>query len=562
MYQFFPYIIFSSISFVMLVFLAAYGLQYWNNEGVKEFTLTMLSSAMWVFFQAFELMAMTFYIKLFWADMIYLSMISLFAYLLLALHFAGYGHLINKKLIVPIMMIYIIFWILFFTDTFHGLMRTNFSLDTTRIPYTIKKDYGMLYPLYVMFTYGMLLVTLSLLIFTARKRDTIYRKQAVGLFTFIAITMIPNILYYSKISPEKRYDLSPAVLGFAALFLFWAVFRHRLLNIMPIARDLLVERMSSGIIVTDKEFIIIDSNEAIRRLLGWIPKDIIGNRVNDASLLKEVTFTEDNEKPQIIYYELENRKAVFELRNHPILNPDDQMVGWLLIINDITEQNDNLQKLIHQQQAISVMKERERFGRELHDGLGQIFGYINTQAQTVREYLEQNKPIEAGQQLEKLIHVSREAHNDIRKYILDIRGIAPKNRSFTAALKQYAMDFKLLYDRDIEINFQDDIPEGFPKENQAFNLLKIIQEALNNIVKHAGECNIGISFYREGEYLITCITDDGAGFDMERSENGSHYGMDIMKERAHEIGAGLLIHSNLREGTKVIIKISRHALLP
>jgi len=90
----------------------------------------MLASAWWVFCQAFELMAVTLPVKLFWANLVYLGAgLSAFAYLMLVMRFSGYERLLTKKSISMVLIIYAIFFSLVFTDQYHGLMRTNFSLS-------------------------------------------------------------------------------------------------------------------------------------------------------------------------------------------------------------------------------------------------------------------------------------------------------------------------------------------------------------------------------------------------------------------------------------------------
>lgn len=154
MYQFFPYIIFSIFSFAMLAGLTVYGLKHRQNVGVNEFIFITVILAWWVFCQAFELMALTLPVKLFWANIEHFgSALSPFAYLTLTMRFSGKGRFLTRKNIAIVLIIYSVFLGLLFTDGYHGLMRTNFSLDTSAVPYTISKDYSTLYPIYVLFTY-------------------------------------------------------------------------------------------------------------------------------------------------------------------------------------------------------------------------------------------------------------------------------------------------------------------------------------------------------------------------------------------------------------------------
>ena len=495
MYHFFPYIIFSMFSFIMLIGLAIYGLRYCGNIGVREFVFTMVASAWWVFCQAFELMAVTLPVKLFWSQIEYLGMVSGFAFLMLVMRFSGYDKYLSRKNITIVFIIYAVFFSCLFTDQYFGLMRTNFSLDISAIPYIIQKDYGRLYPLYILFAYSMNVAALIMLTRTVLKKDSLYRQQAIFLLLFNVIIMVPNISYIVGISLIKRFDASPAFFGFAALFLAWGIFQHKLLNIMPIARDSLIEWMQSGVIVLDRDYAMIDINPAAQAMLYLENERIFGKNISELQQLKGLLPSWDTNEQQTILLKNDEKNYVYEMKIHPLNDKYEKRVGTLCLLNDITEQQENINKLIQQQKTVSIMRERERMGRELHDGLGQMFGYINAQAQTVREYMLQNKYPQAQKQLEDLISVSRDAHSDIREYIMDMRGIATRNRNFSAVLKQYAADYSKKYGIVVKIHFDDHLPINFPKDDKAIQILGIIQEALINIHKHAGNCQVELYFY-------------------------------------------------------------------
>jgi len=555
-YQFFPYIIFSSFSFATLIILSIYGIQYRHHVGVKEFIMVMLASAWSVFCQTFELIGTTLPVKLFWADMEYLGMMfSAFAFLLMAIRFAGYDRYITKRNVLIVTLVYTIFWALVLTDPYLGLMRTNFSLDTSAIPYTIKKDYGLIYPLYTLFIYSIIIASFSILVNVARRKDSLYRKQAVVLILYIVLMVFPNVGFYFQLLPITRYDLSPAFFGPASLLMAWSIYRHKFLNIMPIARDLLIETMNSGVIVTDGDKKIIDINQSAIELLSLEGADMLSRDISEIQPVSSLLTDSEEEQQAAFAFDNGNGKRVYEMKSQTILNKQGESTGRLIVLDDVTEQRENTQKIITQQNTLSVMRERERLGRELHDGLGQVFGYINAQAQTVREYMCQGKPDQAVKRLDELIAATRDAHGSIREYILEMRGISPRNRSFSSVLKQLAYEFSEKNGISVNIIFDDNLPESFPEDEKAINLLKIIQEALTNIRKHAGACQVEVSFQKEDGYAVICIADSGAGFDPDSQSDGHHYGLSIMRERAKEMGADLWISSQIGRGSRVTLRL-------
>ncbi len=558
MYQFFPYIIVLFLSFSILISLSIYGWHYKENIGVKEFVLAMLASAWWVFCQGFELMAATLPIKLFWANIEYIGAgLSTFAYLMLAMRFSGKDKFLTKRNIGFILMIFAVFFGLVFTDTYHGLMRRNFSLNVSSIPYTIDKEYGALYPLYLLFTYSINVTSLLLLFITALKKDAIYRKQATILLLGLGIIALSNITYILGLAPVKRFDLAPALFGLSGSVIFWGIFHHKLLNIMPVARDLLVERMSNGVVVSDRSNVIIDINHSAVTMLHLDKEEMIGRNIDEIPfLVKHFPIDITKEQQTTIRYEYEDKMFIYELNTLPFKDKKEKRAGTLYMLNDITEQRKNIEEIIQQQKTLSVMNERERLGRELHDGLGQMFGYVNAQAQTVKEYMVQQKNIQAMEKLEDLIRVSRDAHGDIREYILEMRGIAPKNRSFSVTLKQYAINISEKHGISIEIYFDDNLPPNFPDEEKGIQLLKIIQEALNNTRKHAGTCSVTISFITKENAVEIKIADNGKGFDISKQSGIDQYGLSIIRERAEEIGTDIVIQSEIGVGTEIILRLT------
>jgi len=557
MYQFFPYIIFSFVSIFMLLFLAVYAfLNRHNLVVVNEFIFTALAGAWWTFCQAFELMALTLPVKLFWANLLYIGAgLTALAYLMLSLRHTGYDKLLTKRNITIVLFIYALFIFLFFTDSYHGLMRTNFSLDTSAVPFIIEKDYGMLFPLYMLFTYALNFTTIILLFVMVIKRDSIYRKQAAALLTGVSITAISNLAYILGLSPVNRFEITPALFWFSALIISWGIFGHKLLNVMPIARDMLLERIRSGIIVVDSNNVLADINGAALQMFELQKSEVVGHKVSDIPTLAQNLPTGESGKPIPITYSSAGEECFYEIKRHPLEDNKSRKAGTLWVIEDITDRQRNLEMIVRQEKTLSVMRERERLGRTLHDGLGQVFGYFNTQGQAVREYMIQGKNDKALQHLSDLIAVSREHHHNVREHISDIRGVSVENKSFSAALKQYAAGFVEKYSIPVEISFDEQIPVNFPHDTAGVELIKIIQEALNNVQKHAGACSVKISFNKKMGFTELSISDDGAGFDPLGYAGKDSYGLSIMRERAAEIGASMAINSQTGKGTDIILLI-------
>jgi len=263
----------------------------------------------------------------------------------------------------------------------------------------------------------------------------------------------------------------------------------------------------------------------------------------------------DDTQLEEVFYDTDDNRFVYEIGQYQLLDIKDIKVGQLVIVNDITEKKKTEEKNIHQQRALSVMQERERVSRELHDGLAQVLGYYNTQAQAIGEYLNQAEYDSARQHLERLILVAQDHHGKIREQIADIRGIPAVNKNFSAALKQHVDIFSKKYNIPVTILFDNKLPQNFPHDEIAIELSKIVQEALSNVQKHAGDCQVSITFQKKQDFVEFRINDTGRGFNPDDIGNNSGYGLDIIHERAASIGASYTIESEPGKGTTIILRM-------
>jgi signal transduction histidine kinase len=108
--------------------------------------------------------------------------------------------------------------------------------------------------------------------------------------------------------------------------------------------------------------------------------------------------------------------------------------GRLAVIYEITEKKRAQQEFIKQQWKLATVEERERMARDLHDNLGQVLGFINLQAQGIRQELINAGIEKVSPKLDRLVAVTQTAHTEIREYIRNIRNSANMDKDFITAL--------------------------------------------------------------------------------------------------------------------------------
>jgi len=206
----------------------------------------------------------------------------------------------------------------------------------------------------------------------------------------------------------------------------------------------------------------------------------------------------------------------------------------------------------------AIIDERERIARELHDGMAQVLGYVNTKAMAVRLMLQKGKLQDADRQLGQLEEAARSLFVDVREAILGLKMAGAAGSSLPSALNSYAAQYTRLSDIPVKVNIQPQIRDLSLPTDTELQLLRIIQEGLSNIRKHANASRIWISLQVEGDILQLQIRDDGQGFDPSAEPIGGrpdHYGLDSMRERAEAIGASFVLESQVGSGTRILVQL-------
>lgn len=200
----------------------------------------------------------------------------------------------------------------------------------------------------------------------------------------------------------------------------------------------------------------------------------------------------------------------------------------------------------------AVLEERERIARELHDGLAQVLGYINTQTQAVKKLLDSRKIREATAELAAMSALSREVYDDVREAIVGLR-TAPKG--LVPAIREYLSHLPRMNGCTVELLVDDEAVAVVLVPSTEIQLVRIVQEALSNVRKHAGAAHVQVLVEADGDEVAVRITDDGHGFDplaLDRT-GWPRLGLQTMRERAVAIGGCFDIVSAPQEGTSVVV---------
>lgn len=229
-----------------------------------------------------------------------------------------------------------------------------------------------------------------------------------------------------------------------------------------------------------------------------------------------------------------------------------------IIVRQVEERKQVYQELTQQQRALAMLQERERLARELHDSLGQILGFMNVQTQAARQLLAKGKNQDADQLLLRLHDVAKTAQTDVREQIMNLRSGSALDTDFRTMLHDYMEQFSNFSNIKVDLVGMEQIDAIEMSPQVEIQLLRIIQEALTNVRKHAQAQRITISLAVQSAQIHVVVEDDGRGFDLANTagaENGYHIGLNVMRERAEEVGGHFAIKSQPGRGAKVTVDL-------
>jgi len=204
-------------------------------------------------------------------------------------------------------------------------------------------------------------------------------------------------------------------------------------------------------------------------------------------------------------------------------------------------------------QQTATLRERYRLAREFHDGLAQTLGYLGLQLDRMERMLQKGQYDKIEQEINETRQVVRSAYMDVREAIegLRLRWDDPEQLAYN--LQIYVNDVSR--QMGIPITFTAAPADLTAPSRISLQLLRIAQEALTNVRKHARASQADVRLIRTDQVLELRVADDGVGFPDAPQQNGSHrsYGLTSMRERAESIGGRLSVVTGPGQGSAITV---------
>jgi PAS domain S-box-containing protein len=329
--------------------------------GATAFCLLMLAVAQWSLAYALELVSADLPTILFWDYITWIG--AAFAptlWLVFALQYTGRARWLTRRNIAILMVEPLVTLLLVWTNQFHGLIEFNIRLDTSRSFALLQETNGVWYWIDIAYSYLLLFVgaiLICMLIQSLMRSSRLYLGQAGALLIAVIAPWLGNAVTIFRLSPFPELDLTPFAFTISGLAVAWSLFRFRLFNIIPVAREAVIESMRDAVIVLDEQDRIVDLNPAAQRLLVRTTSKAVGRpfiQVFAAWPELVETYRDVTDAYAEIVLDEGETKRYYDLRISPLYRRagDLAVAGRLIILNDVTG---------HKQAEKMLRESEERF---------------------------------------------------------------------------------------------------------------------------------------------------------------------------------------------------------
>jgi len=237
---------------------------------------------------------------------------------------------------------------------------------------------------------------------------------------------------------------------------------------------------------------------------------------------------------------------------------DDEISDLANAFNDMAER---LQRNVRRQEDLSnvrqqaIIEERERIARELHDGFAQIPVYVNTKASAVRLMLENGQLELAKSHLSQLQDAANELLIEVREAVISLKLSAQLGAGLQNSVQSYVEQLNRISGLQVDLHLSQELDRLTLDSETELQLFRIVQEALTNVRKHSEASHAVVSLQITGRSLVITVSDNGKGFDQERTRprGSGGFGIKNMSERASMIQAIIKMERLPEGGTRITV---------
>ncbi len=513
------------ISAAVAVALAFYLWQRRSTPGATPAIWLMLAVVVWSLGYVLQFKSTELSGQIFATNIQYLGIVTVpVMWFVFSLEYTGHDKWLTRRNLFLLAIVPFVTVVLAWTNSFHGLMWYGRHLETTG-PFTvIAKTYGLWFWVHTSYSYLLMLFGMLILLRRLFRPPRLYRGQSIALLICVVVPLVWNVLYIFQLAPIYRLDLTPSAFTISGLAMAFGLFRFRLLDVIPVARDAIIECMSDGVIVLDRQNRFVDLNLAAEHIVGYPTSEIIGQPVDCVlsgqpelvELLRDVT----EARVEVVIKKGETQRY-YESHISPLHDRRGRLTGRLIILRDITEhkliemRNKELEEKAYLANRLAAIGEMASgIAHEINNPLASVIGYADW-------LLERDIPKEIRGDLEIINRTARRVSEIVNRLLTFAGQYEAKrdyidiNRVIEAAIELRAHS---LVNNNMEVVNQLDpnLPKTMADSGQLQEVfINLIVNAETSMKESHGGGKLLIKTETVDNNMLISFKDDGLGITRE-----------------------------------------------
>ncbi|HNX54572.1 MAG TPA: histidine kinase N-terminal 7TM domain-containing protein [Prolixibacteraceae bacterium] len=546
-------------------------LKFRKSADVKFWLVWQVAASIWAFTYAFEYAATNLETKIFWSKLSYFGIVYLAtSFLFFSLAFSSNYKYLKKQYIIPLYLIATLFILSPYTNAIHHLHWRSYSItpETNTTSYV----YGPLFWLMVLFTYAQLLGGIIVIFQLFNRLSGYYKRQVLLIFISALLPLFGNLIYIFHINPLPGFDWTPFSFLITGILIAINVSQFRMFDLVPFARNKLIDVIPDAIAIVDKSMRIADCNAVFAALINSTEKQVLGKPVDQLfshriALIQEVL--RHDEFRTEISRTVDGEVQYFDLQINSLFDYKKQQSGRLVILKDITRRvnSEEMTKAINSQ-LLGEIQEKEKLIQDLdafshtvaHDLKGML-GAIASSSDLIRSAWDDMSKEDKMEVLE-LISQSATKTTHITKELLTLASVRQQE------IKPVPVDLHLVSTealfrlRDLinEKNAKVNLPEKWYSVlgNNSW-VEEILINYFSNAIKYGGvppEISVSVKLIA-GNMVKYSVTDNGKGLSPEEigllfkkfsrlgsiRVEGHGLGLSIVKRIVEKLGGEVGVYS-------------------
>lgn len=334
---------FAGLWIILAVLSAVLAVLAWHRRstpGAAVMAALMLALAGGAMASALELISSDLITKLSWVKIQYVAILAApTLWLIFVLIYSGRGDWLTPGKLAALALPPILFLVLIWTTGAQGALYRDVTLDTSGAYPVLRPVYGPLFWVQAAYNYALGLVATVLVLWTFRHSGALRRAQSGVLLVIAMASVLGTALYIGGFNRSVGLDISIVLFFVPALAAMWGMYRYRFLDLVPVARNVLVEAMSEGVVVIDIEQRVVDLNVAAEQMVGRTASRAIGSPASDIlpgwSTLAPLLNSQQAAQATVA---LARDGAIMHLEIHasPLHRRKHHLIGWLAVYRDVT----------------------------------------------------------------------------------------------------------------------------------------------------------------------------------------------------------------------------------